>query len=70
AVALLRIVRRASCNPEVGLLLGGPLCVTQPDLVATLGADGIAQDGRGAVQLAQAFVASVDATRASQRAQP
>jgi methanogenic corrinoid protein MtbC1 len=63
ATALLRIVRRASCNPRIGLFLGGPLCVTRPALVAELGADGIAQDGRTAVELATAYLARLAPAR-------
>jgi methanogenic corrinoid protein MtbC1 len=59
ATALLRIVRRVSCNPRIGLLLGGPLCATHPERVGDLGADGVAQDGRMAVELATAYVANL-----------
>jgi methanogenic corrinoid protein MtbC1 len=48
-------IRRASCNPDVGILVGGPLFLEHPELVARVGADATAADGRQAVRQAEAL---------------
>jgi MerR family transcriptional regulator, light-induced transcriptional regulator len=45
-------VRRASCNPGLGVLVGGPLFLLRPDLVGRVGADATAIDAPGAVRAA------------------
>ena len=47
--ASIRRVRRASCNPDIGVMVGGPLFVANPGLVARVGADATAGDAREAV---------------------
>ena len=50
-------LRRASRNPQVGVMVGGPLLVDRPQLVSEVGADFTAADARQAVERADAFVA-------------
>lgn len=45
-------VRRASRNPTLGVMVGGPLFLAHPELVARLGADSAAVDAPGAVRQA------------------
>ena len=52
----IRSVRRASMNPGVAVLVGGPGFTANPRLAAEVGADGTATDGRQAVLQAQALV--------------
>ncbi len=52
----IRGVRRASRNPGLSVMVGGPPFVANPLLAAELGADGTATDGRQAVAQAQALV--------------
>jgi len=54
----IRSVRRASKNPALGVLVGGPGFTANPLLAAQVGADGTATDGRQAVLQAQALVDS------------
>jgi len=56
--AEIRSVRRASQNPALGVLVGGPGFTANPLLAAQVGADGTAIDGRQAVLQAQALVDS------------
>ncbi|HZH05925.1 MAG TPA: cobalamin B12-binding domain-containing protein, partial [Lautropia sp.] len=51
-------VRQASCNGAVAIMVGGPLFGDQPELVARLGADGVALDGREAPMLAEGLIAA------------
>jgi len=51
----IRSVRRASKNPGLGVLVGGPGFTANPSLAAEVGADGTATDGRQAVLQAQAL---------------
>ena len=53
---LLRI-RAASRNPDLAIMLGGPLFLGNPDLAAQLGADATAADGPRAVQAAESLIA-------------
>jgi methanogenic corrinoid protein MtbC1 len=48
-----RSLRRQSLNPAVGILVGGPLFVSHPELAARIGADATAVDGREAAQRAE-----------------
>ncbi len=52
----IRSVRRASMNPGLAVLVGGPGFSANPRLAAEVGADGTAVDGRQAVLQAQALV--------------
>lgn len=53
----IRAIRRASRNRAVGVLVGGPLFVERPDLVALVGADATAVDGRQAALQAENLLA-------------
>ena len=53
----IRRVRRASRNPAVGILVGGPVFVERPELVVMVGADATAVDGRQATLQAESLVA-------------
>ena len=50
-------LRRASRNPDVGIMVGGPILVNRPQLVSEVAADFTATDARQAVERADAFVA-------------
>jgi MerR family transcriptional regulator, light-induced transcriptional regulator len=54
---LIRNIRRASRNPNVGILVGGPLLLQEPHLVKRLGADATARDAEEAVLQAEALLA-------------
>lgn len=49
-------IRRLSQNPDIGVMVGGPLFLAQPELVALVGADATAVDGRQAALQAQNLV--------------
>jgi methanogenic corrinoid protein MtbC1 len=49
----IRQIRRASMNPAVCVMVGGPLLVTHPELARRLGADATACDGRQAALCAE-----------------
>ena len=51
--AEIRRVRRASCNPALGVLVGGPAFARSPHLAAVVGADATAADGLQAVAQAR-----------------
>ena len=53
---LIRALRRASRNRAVGVLVGGPPFMMNPQLASMVGADGTAADGRQAVRCAQDLV--------------
>jgi methanogenic corrinoid protein MtbC1 len=53
----IRRVRRASRNPAVSIMVGGPAFIDQPELVALVGADATAVDGRQAALQAEALLA-------------
>jgi methanogenic corrinoid protein MtbC1 len=55
--ALVAAIRRASCNPDVAVLVGGAAFRTRPDLAREIGADGMAGDGEQAVRQAEALAA-------------
>jgi MerR family transcriptional regulator, light-induced transcriptional regulator len=52
-----RVVRRHSLNPAVGVMVGGPLFAINPDLALRVGADATAQDGESAARRAEAVCA-------------
>lgn len=49
----IRSVRRISMNRDVRIMVGGPMFMDHPELVALVGADATASDGRQAVLQAQ-----------------
>ena len=51
--ATIERVRRASCNPSIGIMVGGPVFTGQPDLAVQVGADAAATDAPTAVVLAK-----------------
>ncbi|MBI1186161.1 MAG: cobalamin-binding protein [Alphaproteobacteria bacterium] len=53
---LLILIRSASKNPDLHVLVGGRLFLERPDLVARVGADGAAADGAEAVLKAESAV--------------
>lgn len=54
---LIRDIRRGSRNPNLGILVGGPLLLQEPHLVKRLGADATARDAEEAVLQAEALLA-------------
>ncbi len=56
ARAAIAAVRKASVNPRVGILVGGPLFTGNPELAATLGADAVAINGSLAPEIAAKLV--------------
>ncbi len=50
-------VRRASCNPAIAIMVGGPGFTANPSLAAAVGADATAHDARDAVTQATALLA-------------
>jgi methanogenic corrinoid protein MtbC1 len=46
-------IRAASCNPVLGIMVGGPLFIDRPDLAREIGADASAVNAPAAVVLAQ-----------------
>jgi len=50
-------VRKVACNPAVRVIVGGPLFGAQPELVAQVGADAMARDGRQAPMMAEQLLA-------------
>ena len=57
--SVIRMVRRKSCNGSVGILVGGPVFVDRPDLVARVGADVVGRNAIQALAEAEEFVAPV-----------
>jgi methanogenic corrinoid protein MtbC1 len=51
-------LRRASRNPEIGVMVGGPIVSGTPGMVAQVGADFTAADARQAVEYAESFVSA------------
>ena len=54
--SMIRVVRRHSCNRDIGILVGGPLFIEQPELADRVGADAFAADGRIAVAIARSLL--------------
>jgi len=44
--------RKRSCNPEIGVIVGGPLFISNPEMALAVGADGTSEDAPGALKLA------------------
>lgn len=55
--ALIREIRRASRNPQIGILVGGRPFSERPELAALVGADATASDGQQAVLKAETLLA-------------
>jgi MerR family transcriptional regulator, light-induced transcriptional regulator len=53
----IRKIRRESCNPSIAIMVGGPLFLQRPELMAQVGADATASDGAMAVLRAQSLLA-------------
>jgi methanogenic corrinoid protein MtbC1 len=51
-------LRRASRNPDVGVMVGGAIFADRPGLVDEVGADFTAADAQDAIERAEAFVAT------------
>jgi MerR family transcriptional regulator, light-induced transcriptional regulator len=52
----IRDIRRDSRNRHVGIILGGPMVIAQPDLVASMGADMMSADATTAPQQARKLI--------------
>lgn len=64
----IRAVKHESCNPDIVVLVGGPLFAACSDQVKAVGADGMTMDGRDAPSLAERLIARDSMMRASRRA--
>lgn len=53
----IRSVRATSRNPDIRVLVGGPLFVERPELAESVGADATANDGRAACEVAEKLIA-------------
>lgn len=62
AAALVRTVRRASCNARLAVMAGGPVFLRVPEVADRLGTDAIATDGREAVARARVLLANIAAS--------
>jgi len=51
-------MRKASCNPALGVLVGGSLFAQDPGKVREVGADGTAADGLRALNAAERLLDS------------
>ena len=49
---IIEFARKRSCNPEISVIVGGPLFVNNPELADSVGADGTSLDAPGALNLA------------------
>lgn len=54
----IRSLRRVSCNPNLCVMVGGPLFLSEPGLVTRVGADSAAIDAPTAVRTAREFVST------------
>lgn len=52
----IRVLRAASCNPRLKVLVGGPYFARNPSHVRLAGADGTAEDGRVAPLIAESLL--------------
>jgi methanogenic corrinoid protein MtbC1 len=55
----IRHYRKASCNPEMRVLVGGRLFLEDADLVASVGADGLAVDAKAAPIAGKSLIADL-----------
>lgn len=56
--SILAALRRAACNPQLAVLVGGPAFAGHPERVALVGADATAADGREATAAVRALLAA------------
>jgi methanogenic corrinoid protein MtbC1 len=61
--AQIRLVRQASCNRAIVVMVGGKIFADHPELVAHVGADTTAVDGRQAAQRAQHSISALEGRR-------
>lgn len=59
-IRLVQEIRRVSLNRSVGVMVGGALLVTKPEIAVAVGADATATDGLMAVKRAEEFFDGVD----------
>lgn len=59
----IRTVRRASQNPLLGIMVGGPVFTMRPELAVLVGADTTASDGSTAPGIADALLAALQNNR-------
>lgn len=52
-VSTIKAARKTSQNPRMAIMVGGPLFLRRPELALPLGADGVSNDAREALDLAQ-----------------
>jgi len=55
----IRDIRRESRNRHVGIILGGPVVIAHPDLVASMGADMMSADATTAPQQARDLIEQI-----------
>jgi MerR family transcriptional regulator, light-induced transcriptional regulator len=55
----IRDIRRDSRNPHIGIMLGGPMAMSDPELVTSMGADMMSVDAAAAPQQARALIAQL-----------
>ena len=53
----IKVLRARSFNRHIGIMIGGPMVVAQPELVEHIGADGTASNAASAVILAKKLLA-------------
>ena len=63
--ASIQAVRRASLNPSIGVMVGGPVFLEHPEYVERVGADASAVDAPTAVLLAQRLLSSSRSERST-----
>jgi methanogenic corrinoid protein MtbC1 len=61
--ATIRLVREASCNRSIVVMVGGALFIRRPELVADVGADSTAADARQGVLQARALINNIGSGR-------
>jgi methanogenic corrinoid protein MtbC1 len=59
--AAIQVVRKASMNPRVGIMVGGPIFTVHPEYAGQCGEDICSTDGRKAPVLAEKFVSNLEA---------
>ena len=64
----IRAIRVVSLNPAVGIMVGGPILVSRPEIAALVGADATAVDGPMAVQRAEHICSWQNASSAAPHA--
>jgi methanogenic corrinoid protein MtbC1 len=61
--AMIRLIRRSSCNPNIVIMVGGALFIQHPELVAVVGADATAPDARQAALQAERLINNLGSPR-------